>query len=49
MLSHGPVRVPADATPGPAKMIVELPSTSKYRSFPTEIPVNLVTANAGSR
>ena len=41
MLSHGPVRVPDDAKPGPATMIVQMPETSKYRSFPTEIPVEI--------
>jgi hypothetical protein len=39
MLAHGPVRVPADAKKGPAIMRVELPETSTFRSFPTDIPV----------
>ena len=36
---HGPVRVPDDAQPGSAIMRVELPKTSRYDSFPTDIPV----------
>lgn len=41
MLCHGPVRVPADAQPGKAIMLVELPPTSRYKSFPTKIPVEI--------
>jgi hypothetical protein len=41
MLSHGPVLVPSDAKLGKAIMRVELPKTSKYRSFPTDIPVEI--------
>jgi hypothetical protein len=41
MLVHGPVRVPADARPGDAFIRVELPSTSKFRSRPTDIPVTI--------
>jgi hypothetical protein len=39
MLCHGSVRVDADAKPGAAAVRVELPATSRFRSFPTEIPV----------
>jgi hypothetical protein len=39
MLCHGSVRVDAAAKPGPATVRVELPATSRFRSFPTEIPV----------
>ena len=39
MLSHGPVRVPADAKPGPAIVRVEMPATSRFKSFPTDLPV----------
>lgn len=39
MLLHGPVRVAKDAKPGAAKMVVELPAGSAFRSFPTELPV----------
>jgi hypothetical protein len=42
MLHHGPVRVPDDAQPGKAVIRVELPEGSKYRSEPTDIPVELV-------
>ena len=41
MLAHGSVRVPADAQPGQAIVRVELPRTSKYASFPTDIPVEI--------
>jgi len=38
---HGPVRVPDDAATGEAFVRVELPSTSAYRSFATDIPVEI--------
>jgi hypothetical protein len=41
MLYHGPVRVPADARPGPATVRVELPKESKHRSLATDIAVLL--------
>jgi len=39
MLCHGPVRVPSDAKPGKAIMRIELPATSRYKSFPTDLEV----------
>ena len=39
MLCHGPVRVEADAKPGPAKVRVVFPPAAKIPSFATEIPV----------
>ena len=39
MLLHGPVRAPKDSVPGAATMVVELPATSAFRSFATELPV----------
>jgi hypothetical protein len=42
MLHHGPVRVPVDAQPGKAFVLVELPKESKFTSAATEIPVELV-------
>ena len=39
MLSHGPVRVPKDARPGKAIMRVEMPPTSRFKSFPTDLEV----------
>ncbi len=39
MLSHGPVRVPANALPGKAIVRLELPPTSKFRSFATDLEV----------
>lgn len=41
MLYHGPVRVPEDAKKGKAVVRVELPPGSRYRSFPTDIPVTI--------
>ena len=41
MLAHGPVRVPADAKPGKAVMRLEMPATSKFKSDPTELPVEI--------
>lgn len=41
MLMHGPVRVPDDARRGEAIVRVELPATSAFESFPTEIPVRI--------
>ncbi|MDA1263534.1 MAG: hypothetical protein O2816_00475 [Planctomycetota bacterium] len=38
---HGPVRVPVDAEPGQAIMRVELPDTSKYKSFATDLEVTI--------
>jgi hypothetical protein len=35
------VRVPKDAKPGPAKMLVRLPESSAYESFTTELPVTI--------
>jgi hypothetical protein len=42
MLTHGPVRVPADAQPGKAVIRVELPEGSRFHSVPTDIAVELV-------
>ena len=42
MLYHGPVRVPADAAPGIATLIVRLQSDSVYECLPTEIELELV-------
>ncbi len=42
MLYHGPVRVPDNAQPGKATMLVEFPKGSKFRCFPTEIPVEIL-------
>ncbi len=39
MLYYGPVRVPSDAPKGKAIVRVEMPKTSKFKSFPTDIPV----------
>lgn len=39
MLVHGPVRVPQDAAPGKATMIVELSAGSAFRSRPTALDV----------
>lgn len=41
MLLYGPVRVAQDARPGKAKMVVELAATSTWKSFPTELPVEI--------
>lgn len=41
MLCHGSVRVAANAKKGPAVMRVEFPASSKFRSFPTDIPVEI--------
>ena len=38
---HGPVRVPEDAKPGEAIMRVELPESSKFKSFATDLVVEL--------
>ncbi|MGI9519607.1 MAG: hypothetical protein ACR2NP_21320 [Pirellulaceae bacterium] len=43
MLYHGPVRVPEDAAPGTATLIVRLQSDSVYECLPTEIEVELAT------
>jgi hypothetical protein len=42
MLHHGPVRVPDDAQAGKAIVRIELPESSKYKSVPTDIVVELV-------
>ena len=39
MLYHGPVRAPANAAKGQAVVRVEMPKDSKFKSFPTDIPV----------
>jgi hypothetical protein len=39
MLVHGPVRAPMDATKGKATMLVELPPSSRFRSYPTSLDV----------
>ena len=39
MLYHGPVRVPEDAAKGKAIVRVEMPETSLYDSFPTDLDV----------
>ena len=41
MLYYGPVRVTSDAVPGKAIVRVELPASSMYRSFPTDIPIQI--------
>ena len=38
---HGPVRAPKNCKTGAAKIVVEMPKTSKFASFPTEIPVEI--------
>lgn len=47
MLHHGPVRVPSDAQAGKAIIRVELPETSRFKSMPTDIAVELVRKGAG--
>ena len=42
MLYHGPVRVPANARPGSARIRVELPEKCEYSSLATDIAVSLV-------
>lgn len=39
MLCHGPVWVPEDVPLGKALVRVELPKTSRYKSFATELEV----------
>lgn len=39
MLCHGSVRAPTDAKVGPAIVRVEMPESSRWNAFPTEIPV----------
>ena len=39
MLCHGPVAVPKDAKKGKAVVRVELPESSAWDSFPTDIEV----------
>jgi hypothetical protein len=41
MLYHGPVRVPEDARPGEASVVLELSPESTFPSVPTEIDVTL--------
>jgi hypothetical protein len=41
MLYWGPVRVPEDAKPGQAVVRVSLPDSSRWDSFPTDIPVTI--------
>jgi len=41
MLYYGPVRVPTNAVSGNAIIRCQLPSTSKFQSVPTEIPVEI--------
>ena len=41
MLCHGSVRVEQDAKVGPAVLRVEFPPSSKFRSFATDIPVEI--------
>jgi hypothetical protein len=46
MLHHGPVRVPDDAQAGKAIVRIELPESSKFKSVPTDIEVELVRAKS---
>ena len=39
MLCHGPVRVPEDAAKGKAIVRVSMPQESRFKSFPTDLPV----------
>ena len=41
MLYYGPVRVPTNAVSGKASIRCQLPSTSKFQSVPTDIPVEI--------
>ena len=36
---HGPVRVAQDAVAGSATLTIELPKSSAFRSFPTDLQV----------
>lgn len=38
---HGPVRAPKNSKPGTARIVVEMPKTSKFASLPTAIPVEI--------
>lgn len=38
---HGPVRAAKNAQRGKATMVVEMPKSSKFASFPTGIPVEI--------
>lgn len=49
MLYHGPVRVPADARPGPAKITVDLPAGCGYSSDATDISLKLVKETAANK
>ena len=42
MLCHGSVRVAKSARTGKAVVRVEMPASSDYRSFATDIPVEIV-------
>ena len=39
MLYYGPVRVPSDAAKGKAIVRVQMPATSLFASFPTDLEV----------
>ncbi len=41
MLAHGPVRVPENARPGKAIVRVQMKEGSMFRSFPTDLPVEI--------
>jgi hypothetical protein len=41
MLCHDSVRVDPDVKPGPAIIRVEFPANSKFRSFPTDLCVEI--------
>ena len=41
MLMHGPVWVPDDAAEGKAVLRIELPESSKYESFATDLEVTI--------
>jgi hypothetical protein len=44
MLCHGPVRVPDDAANGKATMRCELSPNARFRSIPTDLPVEIAGA-----
>jgi len=44
MLCHGPVRVPEDAADGKATMRCELSPDARFRSFPTDLEVEITGA-----
>jgi hypothetical protein len=41
MLCHGSVRVEKDAQTGPAVMRVEFPEASRFKSFATDIAIEI--------